>query len=357
MYNKLMKWAGIIGIAVMALAVAAMLVYSYKKPLVYVQAADDGGGPDYGNNIQASFGEPKELAPTLKEDAENICIPVTNQITQESIHIDSNYVNRTLTIMVDGMCLDDVAPDKIYGSLGGVDQIQAADRDGQLIVVVFMDHIYEYEAILENQKLTLTLKTPAQIYDRIVVLDAGHGKKDRGLAANGVTESELTLDIANRVRELLAGENIRVYVTRTAQDEPDGAARIAIANDTGADMFVSLHLADGKDYGICARYNRFYFTPVLMNAELADLLVRETATAVNNRGNGVFALEHSGAAGDEDEEEALMFGVRVPAAYLELGAPGNAAEAELLGRDDYRQDLAYGICQAILKAYELMESR
>ena len=355
MYHSLLKWSGIIGVTTMVLATLGMLVYSIKKPLVYVQAED--GGQMQSHKTQTGQVHFEELSPTVREEAEHLCIPVAAGVTQEAIHIDSDYMNHIMTITVDGMGMADLA-DGVYGSLYGIDRLQAADWDGQLILMALLDDSYEYGAILENQKLMITLKAPRELYDRIVVLDAGHGGDDMGIEENGVTESEFVLDIAGRVRELLAEEGIRVYMTRTEKENPDGASRIQLANGMRADMYISLHLGEGGEYGISARYNGTYFTPLLTNAELADLLVRCTAQAVNNRGIGVFELGERTENGQEERpEEAALYDAQVPAVYVTLGAPGNRAEAELLCREDYRQDLAQGIAQAVLDAYEKKRER
>lgn len=349
MYHRLLKWSGVIGSLLMALAIAGMLVYSFKKPLIYVRA--EGSEQTQDHRTQTGQVVFEELAPTVREDADGLCIPVASGVTQEAIHIDTDYVNHIMTITVDGMGTADLS-DGVYGSLSGINRIQAADWEDQLILMVLMEDSYEYGAILENQKLLLNLKMPRELYDRIVVLDAGHGGTDTGITVNGVTESELVLDVAARVRELLLDEGIRVYMTRTDKEDPDDAARVSLANGIRADMYISLHLAGGEDYGIAARYNGTYFTPALTNAELADLLVRCTAEAVNNRGIGVFEIEKSTEGGQEEEKpEEALDQAQVPAVYLELGAPGNSDEAALLRRDDYRQDLARGIAQAILAAY------
>ena len=113
---------------------------------------------------------------------------------------------------------------------------------------------------------------------RTVVLDPGHGGDDPGAAAFGVVERESNLDMALRVERLLAGDGIRVILTRRDEDRvatPDAAlsesgtaflkaiaerfgrdnvrlrsfaarradlqARVDIANAEGADLFVSIH--------------------------------------------------------------------------------------------------------------------
>lgn len=353
MYHKLLRWSGVIGITLMVLAIAGMLVYSWKKPLIYVQA--EGSGETQSHKTQTGQVTFAELVPTVREDADNLCIPVASGVTQEEIHIDSDYINHIMTITIDGMGTTDLS-DSVYGSLNGINRIQTAEWDGQLILMVVTDDIYEYGAILENQRLMITLKTPGELYDRIVVIDAGHGGSDTGIVANSVTESEFALDIAERVRGLLAEEGIRVYMTRTQKENPDGTDRVLLANGVRADMYVSLHLGEGEEYGISARYNGTYFTPALTNAELADLLVRCTAEAVNNRGIGVFELEEQ-ADSDEQREDEALYHAQVPAVYLTLGAPGNREEAALLCREDYRQDLAQGIARAVLEAYERKRER
>lgn len=358
MYHKLLKWSGIIGITAMVLSIAGMLVYSWKKPLIYVRAEGSEQTQSQTHTGQITFAE---LVPVQKEDADNLCIPVAEGVTQEAIHIDSDYMNQIMTITVDGMGTADL-DDGVYGSLDGISRIQTADWEDQLIMMVVMDDIYEYGAILENQRLMLVLQKPREMYERIVVLDAGHGGADTGVKANGVAENEFTLDVMERVRQLLAEEDIRVYVTRTDREDPDGADRVLLANGVRADMYISIHLAQGDAYGIYARYNGTYFTPSLTNAELADLLVRRTAEAVNNVGVGVFALEKRPEGTEQTEEDvpqegAELYHAQVPAVCLVLGAPGNKEEAQLLSRDDYRQDLAEGIAQAVLDAYEKKQAR
>ncbi|MDE7238800.1 MAG: N-acetylmuramoyl-L-alanine amidase, partial [Lachnospiraceae bacterium] len=218
MYHKLVKWSGIIGITAMVLAIAGMLVYSWKKPLIYVRAEENEAQSHKTQTGQVDF---EELTPTVREDADNLCIPVAAGVTQEAIHIDCDYMNHILTITIEGMGTSDLS-DGVYGSLDGINRIQTAEWDGQLILMALMEDSYEYGAILENQRLMLTLKMPRELYDRIVVLDAGHGGADKGIEENGVTESELALDTAGRGRELLSDEGIRVYMTRTDRENPGG---------------------------------------------------------------------------------------------------------------------------------------
>lgn len=76
-----------------------------------------------------------------------------------------------------------------------------------------------------------------------VVIDAGHGGASTGTRTpQGMLEKELTLDIADRLRRLLAEQAFQVVMTRDADRDVSLRQRGALANQAGADIFVSIHL-------------------------------------------------------------------------------------------------------------------
>jgi N-acetylmuramoyl-L-alanine amidase len=89
---------------------------------------------------------------------------------------------------------------------------------------------------------------------RTIVLDPGHGgPRDMGaVARNGLRESDLNLQVALRLADLLRRQGARVTLTRTRDtvvaphqgDAGDLKARAAIANDLRADLFLSIHHND-----------------------------------------------------------------------------------------------------------------
>lgn len=78
---------------------------------------------------------------------------------------------------------------------------------------------------------------------RRVILDAGHGGDNRGTAsASGLLEKDLTLDIAQRTRDVLAVRGFEVLMTRTDDASISLQERAALANKRHGDIFVSVHL-------------------------------------------------------------------------------------------------------------------
>jgi len=76
----------------------------------------------------------------------------------------------------------------------------------------------------------------------IVVLDPGHGGVDPGAEAEGVVEANLILTFALELQELLIRTGaIKVVLTREGDVFVPLEARVSIARQAGADVFLSLH--------------------------------------------------------------------------------------------------------------------
>ena len=91
--------------------------------------------------------------------------------------------------------------------------------------------------------LLLVVCSPALAAAPIVVLDPGHGgPKEGAVGAKGEKEKDLALVLALALEKQLERSGVRVLLTREADTDLDLKARTRIANDAGADLFVSIHL-------------------------------------------------------------------------------------------------------------------
>ncbi len=76
-----------------------------------------------------------------------------------------------------------------------------------------------------------------------IVVDPGHGGAQYGaISDSGVPEKEITLDIALRLRRLLAHDAFDVMLTRETDQTISLERRVAFANANRADLFVSIHV-------------------------------------------------------------------------------------------------------------------
>lgn len=75
----------------------------------------------------------------------------------------------------------------------------------------------------------------------LIAIDPGHGGTDQGAVAGGVHEAAVALEYAQELAEVLMGLGAKVVLTREMDRDVTLAQRCRIANEVGADAFVSLH--------------------------------------------------------------------------------------------------------------------
>lgn len=275
-----------------------------------------------------------------------LCIPLTSGIKPEQVHIENYYMEKQLRVAIDKLDESFYRDNPVYGNISEIEKgtYQAIKESVQLTFQ--LRDVYEYKSILENDCLYIELLNPKELYDRIIVIDAGHGGENTGYAENGIVEKKITLEIVKKLKEMLDETDIKVYYTRISDVDIPEDERIAIGNRTKADMFISIHAnleEDSKIYGVKTLYNENFFIPGFGSVELADLMEREVVTSISGKALG---LEAAG------NDEIVINDASIPATMVKVGCLSNAQEAKLLNKDTYLQRIAEGIYQGIMKAYE-----
>lgn len=115
-----------------------------------------------------------------------------------------------------------------------------------------------------------------------VVVDPGHGGHDAGAVGyGGMMEKDVVLDVGKKLRKMLTEElGVEVIMTRDTDIFIPLEERTAIANTSGADLFVSLHCnasRNKKAGGI-----ETYFLNFATDEESMRLAARENATTTKN---------------------------------------------------------------------------
>jgi N-acetylmuramoyl-L-alanine amidase len=192
---------------------------------------------------------------------------------------------------------------------------------------------------------------------RIIVIDPGHGGADAGTAHNGLVEKDLTLNIALRLRTLLAQAGWNVLLTRESDIDPvtpelltafsgDGRpnasdraylqTRCDVANASNARMFISIHVnyADAPSvHGTTFYYSKQEDVP------LAQALERGMIPLAGTQDDGVvksnlYVTKHTS----------------MPAVLVETAFVSNLGDVRLLADPSFLQNVAAGIAAGV-KSY------
>ncbi|MCL1999709.1 MAG: N-acetylmuramoyl-L-alanine amidase [Turicibacter sp.] len=174
----------------------------------------------------------------------------------------------------------------------------------------------------------------------IICIDAGHGGADPGAVANGLRESDINLDVALRLGEILEQKGCEVYYTRRLDVAMGINARAEYANSHNADFFISIHTNAGGGTGA--------ETFVQPN----DKVSHEFATAVNDIYATKMGLRNRGVKFDTSTRHGalgVLRGTRMPAILLELAfidSPVNNPDLGILRGK--QQEMAVALSDGIL---------
>ncbi len=112
-----------------------------------------------------------------------------------------------------------------------------------------------------------------------IVIDPGHGGHDTGtIGPNGLEEKDLVLDVSQRLGKLLI-TRLGAEVIYTRQDDTfiPLETRTAIANQEGADLFVSVHANSSHDPD--ARGVETYYLNFTSSPDALEVAARENAVS------------------------------------------------------------------------------
>jgi len=198
------------------------------------------------------------------------------------------------------------------------------------------DHLNGVQQVQHNppKLIAVPLKTN-ESPQYVVVIDPGHGGSDQGAeGVSGRNESDFTLSVALKVRDLIAADHeIKLYLTRSDDTFISLNDRINMANQLQADVFLSIHANEDKDASIGG-----------------------TETFINRTGSEIFGnivqKYVQQATGFPDRKVAydifrVIKNTNMPAALVEVGFVSNKAEDKALFDDTMQNKIAAAIATAI----------
>jgi N-acetylmuramoyl-L-alanine amidase len=212
-----------------------------------------------------------------------------------------------------------------------------------------------------------------------IAIDPGHGGHDPGAQVRGLNEAELVLDIALRLELLLAREpGVQVVLTRRTNAYVALEERTAIANRSGADLFLSIHANASGNPSV--RGFETYFLNFAPNPEAEALAARENAgssrtmgslpdivkaIALNNKideSRDFASMVHASMLerlrnGDRGARNLgvkqapfmVLIGATMPSVLAEVSFLTNRDEATLLRSQGYRQHIAEALFAGVMK--------
>ena len=208
---------------------------------------------------------------------------------------------------------------------------------------------------------TASLDTPR------VFIDCGHGGTDSGAACHSVKEKDVSLEVGLTVADTLRANGILVQLSRERDEFVSLDMRTTLANQSNADLFVSIHANSALNSAAHGIETYFFTTDLLdegdcflstlwdrnkLKKELAQkcALSNRLASCVHGAVLKTVQSEHSVV--DRRVKPAVsqvLLGAQMPAVLVEVGFVTHAYESQLLSQKTYQERLASGITTGIMQ--------
>jgi N-acetylmuramoyl-L-alanine amidase len=213
-----------------------------------------------------------------------------------------------------------------------------------------------------------------------IVIDAGHGGKDPGaIGKTGLKEKDVNLDIAKRLAAILQKDRVNVTLTRSVDRFISLPRRVEIANEGGADLFVSIH-SNANRVRSMNGFEVYYVSPTVSDSERALQAAKSAVPPLVDASFALLPLEIKAVLWDmiytanrgesimlsraicktidrnlevkilgvKDARYAVLKGARMPAILIEVGFVSNSQEERYLKNYYYRQKIAESIREGLV---------
>jgi N-acetylmuramoyl-L-alanine amidase len=218
----------------------------------------------------------------------------------------------------------------------------------------------------------------------VVVLDPGHGGRwphDGAHGGRGLHEKVIALQVARKTKESLESQGATVILTRDADEDIPLADRVRIANEAGADVFLSIHCNSMETLGdrkVTRGVETYFLSPDPTDAEAKMLAQLENggpeAVPLPRSNDAVTGILNDLALGQARNDSAalaqivqqhivrgtratsrgvrqapflVLSGTRMPSVLVEIGFISHPREGRMLGRDRYQRRVAQALADGV----------
>jgi len=228
----------------------------------------------------------------------------------------------------------------------------------------------------------------------VVVLDPGHGGRwphDGAHGGRGLHEKMIALQVAQKTKERLEAQGATVILTRDADEDISLTDRVRIANEAGADVFLSIHcnsMETREDRKVTRGVETYFLSPDPTDAEARMLAQLENggpdAVPLPRANDAVTGILNDLALGQARNDSAVLAqivqrqmvkgtraqsrgvrqapflvlsGTRMPSVLVEIGFISHPREGRMLSRDRYQRRVAQALAAGVRDFAEQVLSR
>ncbi len=271
-------------------------------------------------------------------------------VTQQSVTDFDDYHNKRFTISIPGNYLEFLSEQDIYNPIKTLKNVQFNYKsvDNTTVITFNTTKIQGYSITIAGGFLAVQIGDPADIYEKIIVLDAGHGGIDPGTLRGTVYEKNVNYNVVNvYAAEYFKDSDIKVYYTRTTDKKIALQDRADFAASVQADFFISFHVNAHSNSSVNG--TSVYYSASNNTATATGLKSSYIATTLGNYLSAEWNTKNRGIL---SEKFVVIHNNTVPAVLIECGFITNDSDFEKIKDTAYQKKAAKAIFDGVSEIFD-----
>lgn len=307
----------------------AVMVETDPDRIKMVYKTEEGTRLDFkeqANEFYLYFNYEGEVEDEEQSQNTSINVYLPDDVSYSRVTSTDDYLNKKIIITIPGDYSAYYKLHPIKNTYASVEDISITVKNGNTVITLSTSRIQGYYLTEAANGFKITVGNPSSIYDKIVVLDAGHGGIDPGASAGGYNEKDINFKILNEyAKAYFDSSDIKVYFTRLTDVKIDLYERADFATQVEADLFISLHMnaySSSSVNGTAVYYstlNSSINSGGLTSKAMAAALVDNLSSALGTKNNGVKTANF-----------VVIKETQVPAVLIELAFITNTSDRKII---------------------------
>lgn len=285
----------------------------------------------------------KEEHMTYDNSLEAIKLHNMTGLKCHQITVDEQYHTKQIVIYLNGNYETELPSGTWFKQTGAIRKLEVSTIGGSTKLILTTSTIQALKIYEEQDEIILQTVAPKEKYNKIVVIDAGHGAHDPGTQYAGVSEKDLVLSYANALSSRLKqNSDIKVYLTREDDTFLELAERTTFANEISPDLFISLHVNSAGSTSPNGTETYYTAKSDTRNKTFAEIVQKAIVNRFGTRSRGV-----------KTNTFYVTKNTNAPAILVEIGFIGNDSDRAMMTAADFPSQYAEVLYECILQYYDL----
>ncbi len=321
----------------------------YEDYLKFTESSDITGS-DSGSTDVFEGEDMNKYLPEAVFTRDRFVIRLPENIAPNTITDADEYYKNRFTVSIPGNHMSFLTEQDVYNPVDTLKNVQFGYKAANNTTVITFNttEIQGYSYTVADGFLAVEIADPREIYDKIIVLDAGHGGIDPGTSRGNVLEKTVNFNVVNvYAPEYFKDSDIKVYYTRTTDTKIALQTRADFAATVGADLFISFHVnahsnASVNGTGVYySKSNNSVTDSGLSSSILATEIAKRLSTSWGTKNNGILA-----------DKFVVIHNNTVPAVLVECGFITNNKDFEKIKDTSYQKKAAKALYDSVSAIFE-----